>query len=330
MKNLKQILPNYTGILCHTKKANYLTCKTIPVSFNVNESTETLWKKHNTALKKQSCESNYSQQNVLDLKIELAYRMIQSCILCERKCRINRQKSLGECNVKNSLITSEFLHHGEEDVLIPSHTIFFSGCNFHCVFCQNHDISQQPCGIPIKPVVLSTIIKERKKQGAKNVNWVGGDPTSHLHYILTVLQQCNENLAQIWNSNMYCSLQTMQLLNGVIDLYLTDFKYGNDSCAQRLSNIPNYFSILQRNHLLAAEQADVLIRHLILPNHSVCCSKPILQWIHKTIPNTLINLMDQYRPMFHAKQYADINCFLSNDEYESVKKTAETLQLQLI
>lgn len=330
MQSISKLLPQYTSIVNDTKKAKYLSCKKIAVSFDKKESTQTLWKKHTLALKNHTSKTNTSKQNLLDLKIELAYRMMQSCILCERKCRVNRQKSLGDCNVEHSMISSEFLHRGEEYFLVPSHTIFFSGCNFHCVFCQNYDISQQACGVSINPLDLSTLFTERKQQGAKNVNWVGGDPTPHLHYMLTVLQHCTENIAQIFNSNMYCSEQTMQLLDGVIDVYLTDFKYGNDTCAQRLSKIADYSSIIQRNHILAAEQTDVLIRHLVLPNHSQCCTQPILQWIHNNIPNTPVHIMDQYRPMFQAKQYTDINCFLTKQEFESVKKTAETLHLYLI
>jgi putative pyruvate formate lyase activating enzyme len=231
----KTILPSYFDILEKNKTAQYLQSKYTPVSFDIAESTEKLWEKHDASLNNQKTSTTEPPQTLLDLKIELANRMFQQCIFCERRCKIDRRNTSGDCGVKDSRIASEFLHHGEEHVLVPSYTIFFSGCTFHCVFCQNWDISQQICGLTVDPNTLSAIITTRKKEGAKNVNWVGGDPTSNLFYILKVLKECKENIPQIWNSNMYCTEETMKLLNGVIDLYLTDFKYGNDSCAKRLS-----------------------------------------------------------------------------------------------
>ena len=175
------------------------------------------------------------------------------------------------------------------------------------------------------------MIKARRAQGALNVNWVGGDPTPNLPYILKVLRFCRENIPQIWNSNMYCSLETMKLLDGVIDLYLTDFKYGNNKCAERLSKVKNYFEIVSRNHLIASKQAEITIRHLVLPNHTKCCSEKILKWISENIKeNYVVNLMDQYRPEWNAYKYEEINRFLTENEFEEVVKTAEKLGINFI
>jgi putative pyruvate formate lyase activating enzyme len=131
---------------------------------------------------------------------------------------VDREKTSGKCNARRARITSEFLHLGEETVLIPSHTIFFSGCTFQCVFCQNWDISQKISGFYVEPEKLASIIIKRRSEGARNVNWVGGDPTPNLPYILKVLKELTVNVPQIWNSNMYCSKETMNLLNGIIDV----------------------------------------------------------------------------------------------------------------
>ena len=114
---------------------------------------------------------------------------------------------------------------------------------------------------------MSKMIDTRKKQGAKNVNWVGGDPTPNLYYILKTLKFCRVNIPQIWNSNMYCSQETFEILNGIIDVYLTDFKYRNNECALRLSKVDNYIEIIKRNHKFAYENGEVIIRHLVMPNH---------------------------------------------------------------
>jgi putative pyruvate formate lyase activating enzyme len=219
---------------------------------------------------------------------------------------------------------------GEERVLIPSHTIFFSGCTFHCVFCQNWDISQKICGIYIKPSKLVNIIERRKSQGSKNVNWVGGDPTPNLLYILRTLKELEINIPQVWNSNMYCSMDTMKILDDVIDLYLTDFKYGNDKCAKRLSKVDNYFEIIKRNHKKAYENGEMIIRHLVMPNHVECCSKPIMKWISEKLPNALVNIMAQYRPEYKAYDYKELTRHITHDEFKVTTEYARKLGLHLI
>jgi len=327
---VQSLLPKYYDILEGQGTAQYLECKNISVLFDSSKSINDLWNIHDKALLKMKMQNTPPQQSLLDLKIELADRLFQACCFCEHQCRVNRKKTAGKCGVQESHIASEFLHYGEEKVLVPSYTIFFSGCTFNCVFCQNWDISQNPCGVAIEPKALVTTINQRKKQGARNVNWVGGDPTSNLLYILNVLQKLDSNIPQVWNSNMYCSEETMKLLHGVIDIYLTDFKYGNDSCAKRLSKVDGYTAIMKRNHLLAYQQGEVIVRHLVLPNHATCCSRPILEWIQKNTLEAAVNVMGQYRPEYHAHEYKEIACPVPREEYLRVKDYAETLGLFLI
>ena len=326
----RSLLPKYWNILEENGTAQYLNCKHVPVFFDLSESTDELWNIHDDALQLMKVQDTTPTRSLLDLKIELADRLFQACCLCEHKCRVNRKKIAGKCGVQESRIASEFLHFGEEPTLVPSYTIFFSGCTFHCVFCQNWDISQNPCGVVIEPEALVTAIEQRKKQGARNVNWVGGDPTSDLLYILNVLKKLDSNIPQVWNSNMYCSEETMKLLHGVMDIYLTDFKYGNDSCAKRLSKVDGYTAVVKRNHMLAYQQGEVIVRHLVLPNHGTCCSQPILEWIQKNIPEVAVNVMGQYRPEYHADEYKEIACPVPREEYLRVKEYAETLGLFLI
>ncbi len=327
---VRSLLPKYHAILEEQRTAQYLDSKYIPVSFDVTQPTDELWRTHDEALQLMKVQNTQPKPSLLDLKIELADRLFQSCCFCEHRCKIDRRKTAGKCGVLESHIASEFLHFGEEHVLVPSNTIFFSGCTFHCVFCQNWNISQFPCGITIEPQQLVTAIEQRKKQGARNVNWVGGDPTSNLLYILKVLRYLDCNIAQVWNSNMYCSEETMKLLHGVIDLYLTDFKYGNDSCAKRLSKVDGYTAVVKRNHLLAYQHGEVIVRHLVLPNHEACCSKRIIEWIKENTPQVAVNIMPQYRPEYHAKEYMEIASPVLRKDYLRVKEYAETLGLFLL
>jgi putative pyruvate formate lyase activating enzyme len=163
---------------------------------------------------------------------------------------------------------------------------------------------------------MADIIDKRRKEGSLNVNFVGGDPNPHLLYILKTISLISENVPVIWNSNFYMSLEAMQLLDGVVDLYLSDFKYGNNECAMRLSGIPDYWDVVTRNHKLAWKSGDMIIRHLLLPNHLECCTLPILDWIYENLGRkAVVNIMAQYRPLYEASKYPDISRFLYRDEY---------------
>lgn len=323
-------LPLYQNICDHDELPAYMITKRIPVEFSQTDTTKNLWQKHKQALKTQKISEKPSETSLLDLKIELSKRLYQSCSFCEHNCRVNRETEKGFCDVSTSRIASEFIHNGEEPLFIPSHTIFFSGCTFKCVFCQNWDISQFQSGIVIPPDELAKRIEYQKKNGSRNVNWVGGDPTSHLKYILQTLKYLDVSAPQIWNSNMYCSQETMDLLNGIIDVYLADFKFGKNRCAEMLSGIDRYNEIITRNLLEAEVQAEVFIRHLILPNHISCCSLPILYWVSDHLPKVPINIMNQYRPSYKSKNYPIIDRAITQHEYRTVVDEAKRLDLSLI
>lgn len=271
--------------------------------------------------------NNSKSFSYLDLKVKIADKMSRHCHFCEKACNVDRRYVKGECGVGDPLIASEFLHVGEEPPLVPSHTVFLAGCNFNCVYCQNWDISQQPNrGITISEENLALIIGKRRSEGSRNVNFVGGDPTSNLPYILRTMQLVKENIPVVWNSNLYLSHDAMHLLDGFADLYLTDFKYGNNECARRLSGIHDYMEVVGRNHLMAWKAGDMIIRHLILPNHVECCSKPILDWISENLGlKTVLNIMGQYRPVYHASEYREISRHLLPPELEEVIQHAQDL-----
>jgi putative pyruvate formate lyase activating enzyme len=245
--------------------------------------------------------------------------------------------------VLEARITSEFLHMGEEPDLIPSYTVFFAGCTFDCVYCQNWDISTHPrAGVAISPLEMARMIERMAgTAGARepsqdrytltrNVNWVGGDPSPNILYILQTLRECRANIPQIWNSNMYLTEESMALLEGVVDLYLTDFKYGNDACALRLSNAPDYMRVVTRNHLLGRSHAEMIVRHLVLPGHVECCTKPALTWIASNLKDVKVNVMAQYRPEHLARDYPDISRRLRAPEYDHAVGIAEDLGLELV
>lgn len=331
-------LKRYYGILEGRDEARYLTTKKTLLDVDLSSDDDVLWPVHDAHTSGMAAANGPS--TLLALKTELARRVLSGCDLCERRCRVDRTAGQrGHCGVLEARICSEFLHMGEEPELVPSYTVFFAGCTFNCVFCQNWDISTKPdSGIRMEPKELAVMIERRAETAghgggrtgqARNVNWVGGDPTSDLPFILEALLRCNANLPQVWNSNMYMTEKTMRLLDGIIDVYLTDFKYGNDRCAERLSNAPDYTRIITRNHLLARRQAEMMIRHLVLPNHFECCTAPILKWISENLDDVKVNVMGQYRPEHHAHDHPDINRPLRMPEHRAAMELADELGLDL-
>ncbi|MGI5991665.1 MAG: radical SAM protein [Methanosarcina sp.] len=268
-----------------------------------------------TLLTKSFLELPKASPSLLDLKVELVDRMLSNCQCCGWRCEVDRKVGeKGFCRLADtSNYASEFLHMGEEPELVPSHTIFFTGCTFACVYCQNWDISTNPeAGTQIEPKKLAKLIDVRRMHGARNVNFV--TPTPHAHTVLKIIREISVNTPVVWNSNMYHSPEIAEILEGVVDVYLGDFKYGNNVCARKYSKIRNYLEIVQPNFELAYKTAEILLRHLVLPGHLECCTRPIAEWVEKNIPQIRFNLMFQYRPCYRAMEYPEIGRQLTPEE----------------
>jgi len=269
----------------------------------------------------------------LEKKIQRANRILQACQLCERKCRANRNSGeLGWCKIPNKLITSSaFQHCGEEPFFVPSFTVFFWSCTFSCQYCQNWTISQRiEPGQVIEPEILAKEI-DAHAPVCRNVNFVGGEPTPYLPFILKTLKLLKGNIPVIWNSNFYMSEQSMDLLKGVVDVYLSDWKYWSNKCALRLSKVPRYLEVVKRNHTLAAKDAELVIRHLVLPGHFNCCTKPILEHVAEYFgQKVIVNIMDQYQPAWRAFKFKEIARPLSPKQFRQAIELAKKLNLNFI
>ena len=210
-----------------------------------------------------------------------------------------------------------------------------------CSFCQNGDISNNNNGIPITPYLLALMIWQLRMEGCHNTNWVGGDPTIHLHTIVEAIGMLDSlqmssinkmkqyeyiesikadsyinrynttlknsesafyqrrlfNSPQLWNSNFFMSNETLHILRSLMDVWLPDFKFGPGKCALDLSRTPWYWDTVTNNlKLIHGWGEDLVIRHLIMPNHVECCTKPVLDWIALNMPEVPVNIMDQYYP----------------------------------
>ena len=326
------------------RKAKYLLAKEFACDTNLDIDSNLLWKAHEHMSTKfneyvndidagqEVLVKSQNTRSYLDLKIELANRILRDCHFCERRCSVDRYlNEKGWCKVgSESRVSSAFLHTGEEPPLVPSGTIFFSSCCLSCAFCQNADISTNPdSGRLVTPDELGILAEALARDGAININYVGGDPVPNTHTIIGSLQNQTTNITQLWNSSMYGSEEAMNLLLDVMDVWLPDFKYGNNECAERLSGVKNYFDVVSRNHLMAYKSGEVIIRHLVLPNHLECCTIPILEWVAKNMPNCMVNIMAQYRPEHRVRRnpddFTDISRRVSNMEMKQVLDKADAL-----
>jgi putative pyruvate formate lyase activating enzyme len=328
-------LSRYRKIIDGERWAKYLLAKDFPCDIALDDSTEPLWESHDRLSKEfndyvAAVDEGLARKDptmidtsFLELKVELANRILRNCHFCERRCEVDRSlDKKGWCKLDSqSRVSSAFLHSGEEAPLVPSGTIFFSSCCLACVFCQNDDISTNPnSGRLVTKQDVAAIAEALARDGAININYVGGDPVPNTHTIIGSLTTQTTNITQLWNSSMYASEETMNLLVDIMDVWLPDFKYGNNECGERLSGVKNYFDHISRNHLMAYQSGEVIIRHLVLPNHLECCTFPILEWVAENMPNCMVNIMAQYRPEHRVRRsprdYDDINRRVSSQEMQ--------------
>jgi putative pyruvate formate lyase activating enzyme len=282
------------------------------------------------------------QAGKLRERTEEIFRKLESCDLCPRNCRVNRIKGeIGSCGVGElAWISSYGPHHGEEPPLrgrYGSGTIFFSGCNLSCVYCQNADISQKLSGRPVTPHELSSFMLELQYLGCHNINLVS--PTHVIGQIARAIALAAEDglsLPIVYNTGGYDTQETLTLLEGLIDIYMPDMKYDQAEMGERYSEVPDYPEINQKAVLemhrqvgdLVLDAAGIarkglLIRHLVLPG-GLAGSSEILRFIAEEISTeTYLNIMDQYRPAYHARQYPELDRRITRSEFQAIIQEAE-------
>ncbi len=341
MQSVKS-LERYVKIVNREVPARYLISKRIEVNFDEQSDIKELFAIHKNALQKfyatlkkidsRSLKLNdlkIPKKSFLDLKVAIADKIMESCIFCERRCKINRKAGkLGFCKVGTEWkIFGAHPHFGEESELVPSATIFQAGCTLRCVYCQNAPHSIDPeLGVAYKVGDVKNWIERMFDTGMRNINFVGGSPTPYTYHILKVLNLTEKNIAIIWNSNSYYSKETAELLKGVIDVYLLDFRYYNNKCGEKLSMVKNYREVAARNHIQAFGDSELLVRVLVMPGHLDCDAKPILKWLREKLGENLrLNILGQYWPAWKASNYKELNRRLKIEEYKEIMNYAKKL-----
>jgi len=231
--------------------------------------------------------------------VALAAAHSRECRLCPRDCRVNRSEGeTGYCGLDDRVhCFREMLHRAEEAELSPSHQVYFAGCNLRCRFCTVEEWNREPLVVPaLDPQWLLGRIEHRRRQGARNVNLLGGEPTVSLPGILRLLGRAHPSTPVVLNSNMYYNSSIDALLHAFVGVYLADLKCGDRRCAEALLDAEDYVEVARQNILMASKHSNLIVRHLILPGHTDCCLRPTLRWLAQEIPDVKLSLRTNYVP----------------------------------
>lgn len=241
---------------------------------------------------------------------DAAYR---ACDVCAEACGVDRHAGpSGRCGLgADARVYKEYLHLGEERLFVPGHAIYLSGCSFRCAFCSDDRAVRRPLetGLPLSPDALAARIARRRSEGATNVNFVGGVPDVNVLFLLKTIALLPQDTHIIWNTNFWTTHTAIDHLRRIVGTWLVDFKFGDDRCALRLAGARGYVGRLRADlaHLLSGPGPSplarpfVFIRHLLMPGHLECCTRPVLEFLAEHHPRIPVNLMTSYHPYRMAK-----------------------------
>jgi len=280
-------------------------------------------------------------------RVERALSLLESCEVCPHRCGVNRLKGeLGFCKTgKNAIVDSYFPHRGEEKPIRGyrgSGTVFFSYCNMRCVYCQNYQISQLGEGREVSPEELAEIFLELQAMGCHNLNLV--TPSHVVPQILSALYlavQKGFRLPIVYNTSSFDSLESLRLLEGIVDIYLADLKYAGREIARRYSKVKNYPEVAmtairemhrQVGDLILDERGiairGLLVRHLVLPN-GLAGTEKVAEFLGSLSKNMAVNVMDQYYPSYIAWNYPELSRRITQREYHQALSSVEGFRLFL-
>ncbi len=281
-------------------------------------------------------------EGILPSKVEQARDMLRDCMACPRECHVNRaREEIGFCGVgRRALVDAAQPHYGEESPLVGSGgsgTIFFTSCNLKCVFCQNFEISHGMMGQPVEADELAGLMLRLQQIGCHNINFVTpSHVVPHIVEAVTIAADRGLNVPLVYNSGGYDSVETLRLLDGVIDIYMPDFKFMEAGVSDELMNAPDYPQVVQAairemHRQVGDLQTDehgiarrgLLIRHLVMPE-GLAGTREAMRFLATEISrNTYVNIMNQYRPCGKAHSYPRIGRTITRDEYAQALEIAQ-------
>ena len=282
-------------------------------------------------------------------RLPVARAALAECRLCEHRCGVNRLKGEhGLCKAgAQARVFSAQVEVADELEIIPTFAIALSGCDLRCAFCITGEASWNPrAGEEFVPEALAADAAAALASGARTIMILGGEPTIHLPTVLEIVEALPEEAALVWKTNAYATAEACALLDRLFDVWLADYKFGNDNCAMRLARAADYTRIVQENVRWMAggqksefrsqksecgtQHSELIVRHLLLPGHVECCWRPIAAWLAAELPGVKVSLRTEYWPSWQASRHVEIRGAITEVERRLARDIAREYGLNLI
>lgn len=266
-------------------------------------------------------------------RVSEARAALADCHLCAHHCGANRLAGeIGLCRAgSEARVFSAQVEVGDELELIPTYAIALSGCDLRCDFCITGESSWNPrAGERLRPELLAQRASAALARGARSVMILGGEPTIHLTAALEIAAAMPASATLVWKTNAHGSREARELLDGVFDVWLADYKFGNDDCAERLAKIQDYNAIVRENLLWANDHSELIVRHLLMPGHLDCCWRPVAEWLANELPGVKVSVRAGFWPTWHAVRHPELRRPVPDGESERAMRLAAVLDLNLI
>jgi putative pyruvate formate lyase activating enzyme len=255
------------------------------------------------------------------------------CELCALECGADRLGGdIGPCHAgAEARVFSAQLESGDELELIPTFAIALSGCDLRCDFCITGAESWNArAGRLLDPGALGERARAALARGARTVMILGGEPTVHLPAALEIVAALPDEARLVWKTNAHGSAHARGWLDGLFDVWLADYKFGNDDCARRLAKVVDYNRIVRENLLWAAGHSELIVRHLLMPGHVDCCWRPVAEWLASELPGVKVSLQQGFWPAWFAGRHAEFKRPAPAAERERAVQVARRLNLNLV
>ncbi len=266
-------------------------------------------------------------------RAKVAHAALADCHLCAHHCGVNRL--VGPAGLCHAGAEAHFFlaqtEVTDELELIPTFAVALSGCDLRCDFCITGTESWNArAGTRFSAAGMAVQAKAALANGAKTIMVLGGEPTIHLPAALEFVSLLPETAKLIWKTNAYGAEPARELLAGMFDVWLADYKFGSDDCAQRLAKVPNYTRVVRENLLWANAHSELIVRHLLMPGHLDCCWKPVAEWLAENLSGGKVNLRSGFWPGWKSARHPELRSPVSDDESRRAGQLARDLGLNLI
>lgn len=279
--------------------------------------------------------------DVARARVARALRTLEHCDLCAHRCGVDRiAGARGPCGAGSSarvfLAQTEMV---DERSLCPVFAVSFSGCDLRCDFCITGRSSWDTAagsvvsgpGVGSEPLdELASSARRALQSGAHSIMILGGEPTLHLPTVLDFVARLPDDAQLIWKTNAHGTESARQLLEGLFDVWVADYKFGQDSCAERLARVPRYTDVVRENLRWASRNSRLIVRHLLMPGHLDCCWIPVARWLAEELPGIEVSLRDGFWPGWFSSRHPELTVPGSARDHAKARSIAADLGLNLI